>query len=161
MALTNNISIFFHFWHRICQKKKEKWQPNGPLYAYIYTYLHTYTLTYLHTYILISTYLPLYHIYTSTPTYLHLHLPTHLHTYILTHIFILFFNHTTFILVFYTILMASNKQIQININNDTANFCAQHLALALTQTNLSKNTSWAYLCIYKEWKVCKISNIQY
>lgn len=56
--------------------------------------------------------------------------------------------------------MSSHNQIQINLDNNTANFHAQHAALALTQKSWLKNTTRAYTHIVKDWKVCKFHNIE-
>ena len=47
----------------------------------------------------------------------------------------------------------ANDQVQINLDNDTANFRAQHSALALIQIGRPKNTSRAYERVPKEWRV--------
>ena len=49
--------------------------------------------------------------------------------------------------------MATVEQVQRNLDNDTANFRAQHSALALTQISRPKNTNRAYTRVVKEWKV--------
>ncbi len=52
--------------------------------------------------------------------------------------------------------MADIEQVQQNLDNDTANFRAQHSALALTQNSWSKNISPAYTWALKKWKVILI-----
>ena len=52
--------------------------------------------------------------------------------------------------------MADIEQVQQILDNDTADFCAQHSALALTQISRSINISRAYTQIMKEWKVILI-----
>ena len=47
--------------------------------------------------------------------------------------------------------MATDR-IQINLDNDTANFGAQQAALALAQTHRPKNTTKAYTRAEKEWR---------
>lgn len=49
--------------------------------------------------------------------------------------------------------MASHEQVQINLDNDTANFRAQHSALGLKQIGWPKNTYCAYVGKIKEWSV--------
>ena len=49
--------------------------------------------------------------------------------------------------------MASQEQVQINLDNDTANFRAQHSALGLKQISRPKNTHRAYMGKIKEWSV--------
>ena len=42
--------------------------------------------------------------------------------------------------------------LQINLDNDTANFRTQHSALVFAQTHRPKNTQKAYNRVCKEWK---------
>ncbi len=46
--------------------------------------------------------------------------------------------------------MADIDQVQWNIDNDTANFCALQSLLALTQINRPKNISHTYIWDMKE-----------
>lgn len=48
-------------------------------------------------------------------------------------------------------------QVQINLDNDTANFRAQQAALALAQTHRPKNTTKAYTRVEKEWRAWCLS----
>lgn len=92
-------------------------------------------------------------------------LPTHLPTSFLSRLhpqssvlnYILGHHHFIFSPENYTYTtMASNDQIHINLDNDTANFRDQHSALALTQKSRPKIPSRAYTWVAKYWSVRKI-----